>query len=152
MQIEAGNLTDISDDQYNSLLEYIKNIDDEESDLQWALDTTEKWCKERAVYLALMESIKIADGNDKNKGPEAIPSILSDALSVSFDNHIGHDYIDDYEERYESYHRVDAKIPFDIEMLNKITKGGLVNKSLNVALAGTGVGKSLSCATLLPPV
>ena len=143
LQIEAGNLTDISDDQYNSLLEYIKNIDDEESDLQWALDTTEKWCKERAVYLALMESIKIADGNDKNKGPEAIPSILSDALSVSFDNHIGHDYIDDYEERYESYHRVDAKIPFDIEMLNKITKGGLVNKSLNVALAGTGVGKSL---------
>ena len=143
LQIEAGNLTDISDDQYNSLLEYIQNIDDEESDLQWALDTTEKWCKERAVYLALMESIKIADGNDKNKGPEAIPSILSDALSVSFDNHIGHDYIDDYEERYESYHRVDAKIPFDIEMLNKITKGGLVNKSLNVALAGTGVGKSL---------
>jgi len=143
LQIEAGNLTDISDDQYNSLLEYIKNIDDEQSDLQWALDTTEKWCKERAVYLALMESIKIADGNDKNKGPEAIPSILSDALSVSFDNHIGHDYIDDYEERYESYHRVDAKIPFDIEMLNKITKGGLVNKSLNVALAGTGVGKSL---------
>ena len=125
LQIEAGNLTDISDDQYNSLLEYIKNIDDEESDLQWALDTTEKWCKERAVYLALMESIKIADGNDKNKGPEAIPSILSDALSVSFDNHIGHDYIDDYEERYESYHRVDAKIPFDIEMLNKITKGDL---------------------------
>ena len=143
LQIEAGNLTDISDDQYNSLLEYIQNIDAEESDLQWALDTTEKWCKERAVYLALMESIKIADGNDKNKGPEAIPSILSDALSVSFDNHIGHDYIDDYEERYESYHRVDAKIPFDIEMLNKITKGGLVNKSLNVALAGTGVGKSL---------
>ena len=143
LQIEAGNLTDISDDQYNSLLEYIKNIDDEQSDLQWALDTTEKWCKERAVYLALMESIKIADGNDKNKGPEAIPSILSDALSVSFDNHIGHDYIDDYQERYESYHRVDAKIPFDIEMLNKITKGGLVNKSLNVALAGTGVGKSL---------
>jgi replicative DNA helicase len=143
LQIEAGNITDISDDQYNSLLEYIKNIDDEQSDLQWALDTTEKWCKERAVYLALMESIKIADGNDKNKGPEAIPSILSDALSVSFDNHIGHDYIDDYEERYESYHRVDAKIPFDIEMLNKITKGGLVNKSLNVALAGTGVGKSL---------
>ena len=143
LQIEAGNLSNVSDDQYNSLLDYIKNIDDEKSDLQWALDTTEKWCKERAVYLALMESIKIADGNDNNKGPEAIPSILSDALSVSFDNHIGHDYIDDYEERYESYHRVDAKIPFDIEMLNKITKGGLVNKSLNVALAGTGVGKSL---------
>ena len=143
LEIEAGNLNNISDDQYNSLLEYIKNIDDEKSDLDWALDTTEKWCKERAIYLALMESIKIADGNNKEKGPEAIPSILSDALAVSFDNHIGHDYIEDYEQRYESYHKVDAKIPFDLEMLNKITKGGLVNKSLNVALAGTGVGKSL---------
>ena len=143
LEIEAGNLNNVSDDQYNSLLEYIKNIDDEKSDLDWALDTTEKWCKERAIYLALMESIKIADGNNKEKGPEAIPSILSDALAVSFDNHIGHDYIEDYEERYESYHKVDAKIPFDLEMLNKITKGGLVNKSLNVALAGTGVGKSL---------
>ncbi len=143
LEIEAGNLNNVSDDQYNSLLEYIKNIDDEKSDLDWALDTTEKWCKERAIYLALMESIKIADGNNKEKGPEAIPSILSDALAVSFDNHIGHDYIEDYEQRYESYHKVDAKIPFDLEMLNKITKGGLVNKSLNVALAGTGVGKSL---------
>ena len=143
LEIEAGNLKNVSDDQYNSLLEYIKNIDDEKSDLDWALDTTEKWCKERAIYLALMESIKIADGNNKEKGPEAIPSILSDALAVSFDNHIGHDYIEDYEQRYESYHKVDAKIPFDLEMLNKITKGGLVNKSLNVALAGTGVGKSL---------
>ena len=143
LEIEAGNLNNVSDEQYNSLLEYIKNIDDEKSDLDWALDTTEKWCKERAIYLALMESIKIADGNSKEKGPEAIPSILSDALAVSFDNHIGHDYIEDYEQRYESYHKVDAKIPFDLEMLNKITKGGLVNKSLNVALAGTGVGKSL---------
>ena len=143
LEIEAGNLTNISDDQYKGLLNYIKNIDDEKSDLQWALDTTEKWCKERAIYLALMESIKIADGNNGEKGPEAIPSILSDALAVSFDNHIGHDYIEDYEERYESYHRVDKKIPFDIEMFNKITKGGLPNKTLNVALAGTGVGKSL---------
>ena len=143
LEIEAGNLSNISDDQYKGLLEYIKNIDDEKSDLQWALDTTEKWCKERAIYLALMESIKIADGNNSERGPEAIPSILSDALAVSFDNHIGHDYLEDFEERYDSYHRVDSKIPFDIEMLNKITKGGLVNKSLNIALAGTGVGKSL---------
>ena len=143
LEIEAGNLSNISDDQYKSLLEYIKNIDDEKSDLQWALDTTEKWCKERAIYLALMESIKIADGKDSVKGPEAIPSILSDALAVSFDNHIGHDYIEDYSERYDSYHKVESKIPFDIEMLNKITKGGLPAKTLNIALAGTGVGKSL---------
>ena len=90
-----------------------------------------------------MESIKIADGSDEKKAPDSIPSILSEALSVSFDNHIGHDYIDDYEERYDSYHRVESKVPFDIEFFNKITKGGLPSKTLNVALAGTGVGKSL---------
>jgi replicative DNA helicase len=90
-----------------------------------------------------MESIKIADGSDQKKDAGAIPSILSDALAVSFDNHIGHDYIDDYEERYESYHRVETKVPFDLDFFNKITKGGLPNKTLNIALAGTGVGKSL---------
>ena len=90
-----------------------------------------------------MESIKIAEGNDDNKTPGAIPTILSDALAVSFDNHIGHDYLQDYEERYDFYHQREEKIPFDLEFLNKITKGGLPNKTLNVALAGTGVGKSL---------
>jgi archaellum biogenesis ATPase FlaH len=107
------------------------------------LDTTEKWCRDRAIYLALMESITIADGNNEKKNRDAIPSILSDALAVSFDNHIGHDYLNDYEERYESYHRKEDRIPFDLEYFNKITKGGLPNKTLNVALAGTGVGKSL---------
>jgi len=154
MEIEAGHLDNISDDQHKKIVEYIQGIDDEKSELEWALDTTEKWCKERAIYLALMESIRIADGKDDNKTPDAIPSILSDALGVSFDNHIGHDYIEDYSERYESYHRVESKIPFDIEMLNKITKGGIPNKTLNIALAGTGVGKSLfmchmAAATLL---
>ena len=90
-----------------------------------------------------MESISLADGKDESKGRDAIPSILSDALSVSFDNHIGHDYLNDYEERYESYHRKEDKIPFDLEFFNKVTKGGLPNKTLNIALAGTGVGKSL---------
>ena len=90
-----------------------------------------------------MESISIADGKDDKKGRDAIPSILSDALAVSFDNHIGHDYLEDYEARYESYHKKDEKIPFDLEFFNRITKGGLPNKTLNVALAGTGVGKSL---------
>ena len=90
-----------------------------------------------------MESISLADGKDESKGRDAIPSILSDALSVSFDNHIGHDYLNDYEDRYESYHRKEEKIPFDLEFFNKVTKGGLPNKTLNIALAGTGVGKSL---------
>ena len=143
LAIEVGELDNISDDQHKQLLKVISEIDDEKSDFQWIIDTTEEWCKERAIYLALMESIKIADGKDNAQGTGAIPSILSEALSVSFDNHIGHDYIEDYEERYESYHRVEDKIPFDLELLNKITKGGLSKKSLNIALAGTGVGKSL---------
>ena len=107
------------------------------------LDTTEKWCKERALYLALMSSIKIAEGNDEQRAAGAIPTILSEALAVTFDNHIGHDYLEDYEERYDFYHQKEEKIPFDLEFFNKITKGGLPNKTLNVALAGTGVGKSL---------
>ena len=112
-------------------------------DNQWLLDVTEKWCRDRAIYLALMESIALADGKDKEKDRDAIPSILSDALAVSFDSHVGHDYLEDYEARYESYHRKEDKIAFDLEYLNKITKGGLPNKTLNIALAGTGVGKSL---------
>jgi archaellum biogenesis ATPase FlaH len=106
-------------------------------------DTTEKWCRDRAIYLALMESIHIADGKDSNKNRDSIPNILSDALAVSFDTHVGHDYLLDYEQRYESYHRKEEKIEFDLEYFNKITKGGLPNKTLNIALAGTGVGKSL---------
>ena len=112
-------------------------------DGQWLIDSTEKWCKDRAIYLALVESIAIADGNNENKNQDAIPSILSDALAVSFDNQVGHDYLEDYEERYESYHRKEDKISFDLDFFNKITKGGLPNKTLNIALAGTGVGKSL---------
>ena len=107
------------------------------------IDTSEKWCKDRAVYLSLLESIKIADGKDKTKSRDAIPSILSEALGVCFDEHVGHDYIDDFESRYDFYHRKEEKIPFDLEFFNKITKGGLPSKTLNIALAGTGVGKSL---------
>ena len=107
------------------------------------MDTTEKWCRDRAIYLALMESIALADGQDDAKGRDAIPTILSDALVVSFDNHIGHDYLEDYEERYELYHKKEDKIQFDLEFFNKITKGGIPNKTLNIALVGTGVGKSL---------
>ena len=118
------------------------------------VDSTEKWCQERAIYLSLMESVKIADGQDTKRDKGAIPSILSEALGVSFDQHVGHDYVSDAEARYEFYHRKEDKIPFDLEFFNKITKGGLPNKTLNIALAGTGVGKSLfmchmAAATLL---
>ena len=121
----------------------ISYLEDVPTDFDWLVDTTEKWCRDRAIYLALMESIALADGKDSEKDRGAIPSILSDALAVSFDNHIGHDYLTDYEERYESYHKKEDKIEFDLEYFNKITKGGLPNKTLNIALAGTGVGKSL---------
>ena len=143
LTIEVGKITSISDDQFKQITQTLESFDKEVTELDWLMDTTEKWCQDRAIYLALMESIKIADGSDQKKDAGAIPSILSDALAVSFDNHIGHDYIDDYEERYESYHRVETKVPFDLDFFNKITKGGLPNKTLNIALAGTGVGKSL---------
>ena len=141
--IEIGQLTGISDDQHKQIVKAISEIDSEVSDFDWILDTTEKWCQERALYLALMSSIKIAEGNDEKRATGAIPTILSEALAVTFDNHIGHDYLEDYEERYEFYHQKEEKIPFDLEFFNRITKGGLPNKTLNVALAGTGVGKSL---------
>ncbi|AOV60291.1 DNA primase/helicase [Synechococcus phage S-CAM9] len=143
LTIEIGNRDDVTDEEHKQLLDQISILDREPVNSDWILDTTEKWCKERAIYLALMESIKIADGQDSKKGRDAIPSILSDALAVSFDNHIGHDYLEDYEQRYEVYHRKEEKISFDLEYFNKITKGGLPNKTLNIALAGTGVGKSL---------
>ena len=143
LKIEVSQVDDISDDQHKDIVKAIDNIDAEKSEFDWILDTTEKWCKERALYLALMESIKIAEGNDEKRAAGAIPTILSEALAVTFDNHIGHDYLEDYEERYEFYHQKEEKIPFDLEFFNKITKGGLPNKTLNVALAGTGVGKSL---------
>jgi replicative DNA helicase len=143
LQIEVENRKDLNEDSYKELQIKIDDISNTEVDFQWMLDSTEKWCKQRAVYLALLESVKIADGKDKNRTEDAIPSILQEALAVSFDEHIGHDYIEDFEKRFEYYHRKENKIPFDLALFNKITKGGLPNKTLNVALAGTGVGKSL---------
>tara|TARA_B100000700_G_scaffold97262_1_gene109442 strand:+ start:260 stop:1636 length:1377 start_codon:yes stop_codon:yes gene_type:complete len=143
LSIETENRTDLTETEVKEIRDITSSLDDSPTDQQWLTDTTEKWCRDRAIYLALMESIALADGQDEKKGRDAIPNILSDALAVSFDTHIGHDYLSDYEERYESYHRKEDKIPFDLEYFNKITKGGLVNKSLNIALAGTGVGKSL---------
>ena len=143
LNIEIENRTDLTETEIKEARETTKTFDDAPVDNQWLLESTEKWCRDRAIYLALMESIHIADGNDEKKNRDAIPTILSDALAVSFDNHIGHDYLQDYEERYESYHRKESRIQFDLEYFNKITKGGLPNKTLNIALAGTGVGKSL---------
>jgi len=141
--IETENRTDITEETYKTICEYVSSLDDSHVEQNWLVDTTEKWCRDRAIYLALMESIKIADGQDEKKSRDAIPTILQQALGVSFDNHIGHDYLNDYEERYEIYHTKEDKTPFDLEYFNKITKGGLPNKTLNIALAGTGVGKSL---------
>ena len=143
LRIEVENRSDVTDTEFKDTIELISSLDLHETNKAWLVDTTEKWCRDRAIYLALMKSIKIADGQDDKKGRDAIPSILSDALAVSFDNHIGHDYLQDYEERYALYHRKEEKISFDLEYFNKITKGGLPNKTLNIALAGTGVGKSL---------
>ena len=133
----------MSGDDIQEAKKCIESLEVKDVDQKWLTDSTEKWCRDRAIYLALMESIHIADGNDEKKNRDAIPSILSNALAVSFDNHIGHDYLQDFEERFESYHRKEDRIPFDLDYFNKITKGGLPNKTLNIALAGTGVGKSL---------
>jgi len=141
--IEAEKRQDITDDSFKEITNLIGSLDENLSEFEWLVNTTEKWCRDRAIYLALMESIQLADGKDDTKGRDAIPTILSDALAVSFDSNVGHDYLTDYEERYESYHRKEDKIPFDLEYFDKITKGGLPNKTLNIALAGTGVGKSL---------
>ncbi len=141
--IETEKRQDITDGDYKEITQLISSLEEAPTEFDWLVSTTEKWCRDRAIYLALMESIQIADGQDEKKNRDAIPTILSDALAVSFDTHVGHDYLQDYEARYESYHKKEDKTEFDLEYFNKITKGGLPNKTLNIALAGTGVGKSL---------
>ena len=143
LSINLQNRSDLTEDSFQEATTTIRSLSDEWVDYDWLLDATEKWCQDRAIYLALMQSIKIADGGDKKLDKGAIPSILQDALAVSFDEHIGHDYIEQSKDRYEFYHRTEEKIPFDLEKFNYITKGGIPNKTLNIALAGTGVGKSL---------
>ena len=142
--IEVEGRQDVSDETYGQVRDICDSFQDIEDPTQdWLFDATEKWCKDRAIYIALMESIKLADGKDDKKSRDAIPDILKEALSVSFDDHIGHDYLVDYQERFDFYTTDEEKTPFDLEYFNKITKGGIPNKTLNVALAGTGVGKSL---------
>ena len=135
---------DLNEETYRICNELIEDLSvDEKTDQAWLIDETENYCKERAVYNAIMESIHIIDGKSESKTANAIPNILSDALSVSFDAHIGHDYIEDSEQRYEFYHQVENKVPFDLDFFNRITNGGTPQKTLNIIMAGTGVGKSL---------
>jgi replicative DNA helicase len=143
LQIEVSNRKDLNDKELSELGDFIGTLSQEPVNEDWMLEHTEKFCKDRAVYNGVLSAIRIIDGNDKHQTKDAIPSILSDALAVSFDNHIGHDYLDDHNERYDFYHRVEEKVAFDLDMFNKITKGGLSKKTLNICLAGTGVGKSL---------
>src|SRR5210317_2033578 len=144
LTLEMDSRDDLSDEEFSSSSSLISSLDGEDVDKQWLTDTTEKWCQEKAIYNAIMNSIAILDGNDKKNDKGAIPELLSDALGVSFDPNIGHDFLDDADTRYDFYHRVEERVPFDLEYLNKITKGGLPKKSLNIILAGTGVGKSLA--------
>ena len=140
---ERRNLSDVDVEKSENYLQEIELAKGQESKIQWLIEKSEAFCQERAIYNAVLGSISILDGKDKTNDKGAIPKILSDALSVSFDNSIGHDYLENSDERYDFYHRKEERIPFDLDMFNKITKGGLPIKTLNIALAGTGVGKSL---------
>jgi replicative DNA helicase len=143
-KIEVDNSDKFNDDQYQAAMEILPNIFTKETaDEKWLEDTTEKWCQDRAIHNAIMESISIIDGKHKNLTKNALPDLLSKALAVSFDTNIGHDYIENVEDRYDFYHEDEERIGFDLDYFNQITKGGLPNKTLNICLAGTGVGKSL---------
>ena len=143
LEIEVSDRGDLNESDYKKVIEVIKTLEFTEVDFNWLVDTTEKFCKDKAVYNAIVDGIKIIEGKDRNRDAGAIPSILTDALAVGFDNRVGHDYMLDSDSRFDFYHKVEEKIPFDLEFFNKITKGGLPPKTLNIALAGTGVGKAL---------
>ena len=141
--IELGYRKDINEQENKVVKDLLTTLNAEDVEQKWLLDTTEKFCKDRAVHNAVLEGIKILDGKDSKRTPESIPSILADALAVSFDKNIGHDYIQDADSRFKYYHAKEKKYQFDLRYFNKITKGGVPSKTLNIALAGTGVGKSL---------
>ena len=143
--IDIDKIKNISEIDYDSSLKIIEKLNEPDSvEEQWLLDATEEFCQERAIYNAIMDSIGIIDGKDKTKGKGNIPEILTAALGVSFDSHVGHDFLEDSEDRFDFYHRIEERVPFDIELLNKSSRGGLPRKSLNIILAGTGVGKTLA--------
>lgn len=145
LKIEVSNRKDVTEEQVKLANQILDSVDQSNLvNLDWITNSTEKFCKEKAVYNAIINSIRIIDGKDKNHTQDAIPDLLSKALAVTFDSHVGHDYLDDADARYDFYHRVEEKVPFNLDMLNKITNGGLSKKTLNIILAGTGVGKSLA--------
>ena len=143
LELEIDTRKDLTEEDFKRVLSVVKELKSDDVDFDWLVDITEQFCKDKAVYNAIVDGIKIIDGKDKNRTPDSIPSILTEALAVGFDNAVGHDYFRDADARFEYYHTVEKKIPFDLEFFNKITKGGLPPKTLNIALAGTGVGKSL---------
>ena len=140
---EKKTLTEPQVQEAIELLNKVHSDKDEPTETQWLIEQTEKFCQDKAIYNAIMESVSILDSKGEKRTKGEIPQLLSDALGVSFDNNIGHDYTQDYDSRYDSYHKVESRIRFDLDLFNKITKGGLPIKTLNIALAGTGVGKSL---------
>ena len=142
LAIELQKAT-LNDEHYKTSLEYLESLEKDEVGLERLTDQTEQWWKDKAIYNAVLNSIHIIEGKDKEQTPDALPSLLTEALSVSFDKHVGHDYIEQSDDRYEFYNRSEEKIPFDLDFFNRITKGGMPNKTLNIAIAGTGVGKSL---------
>ncbi len=145
LYIELENTDQLSEADYSNTVAQVEQLKkDDDVNEEWLVDKTEQFCQEKAVYNAIMESIHIIDGKSKSKTKQAIPQVLSEALAVSFDNSIGHDFIEDYQQRYDFYHHKEERIPFDLDYMNRITKGGLPRKSLNIILAGTGVGKSLA--------
>ena len=143
LAIELNGRKDINDTEFQNITSTIATFQKEEINLDWLISTTEKFCKDRAIHNAIMDGIQILDGKDKKHTPEFLPELLSNALSVSFDEKIGHDYIPESTERYDFYHKKEERIEFDLDFMNRITRGGVPTKTLNIALAGTGVGKTL---------
>ena len=144
LEVELDSRKDLNEEDYKRVLSVVTELKKDDNVIfDWLVETTEDFCKDKALYNAIVDGIAIIDGKDKKRGVDALPSILTDALAVGFDNRVGHDYLHDTDARFEFYHKIEEKIPFDLEFFNRITKGGLPQKTLNIALAGTGVGKSL---------
>lgn len=143
LQIELDNRRDLNENEFKNISELVDSLEYSELDDAWLIESTEKFCKDKAVYNAILRGINIIQGKDKKHSPDSLPDILSEALAVGFDTHIGHDYIEDGDRRFDFYHQKEEKMPFDLEFFNKITNGGVSPKTLNIVLAGTGSGKSL---------
>ena len=143
LSIELNNRKDINETEYKTITDILGTLNKEQIDQKWLVETTEKFCKDRAIHNAILNGIHILDGKDKEHSPEYLPEMLSQALSVSFDQKIGHDYLTDTKERYDFYKRKEERLELDLEFFNKITRGGIPSKTLNICLAGTGVGKTM---------